>query len=181
MKKISCLILAMLFFIIIDVQAQFNVGATMGVQIPVGSSMEGFKTGFGINLTGKYLIKETMAVGINVGYLGLGAPETGVDEVSLKTSFIPLTALFEYYLGSEKLKPYLGADMGAYIFKTSAGASGMTISASKTYFGFAPVLGIKYDLNDLISVVGNLKYHWVATEGEHATMIGIHAGILVKF
>jgi len=179
MKKISILVLTLLFLLVFDIHAQLNVGATVGAQIPVGSSMEGFKTGLGVNVTGRYLIKENMAIGVNIGYLGLGTPDFGYDEVSVSSSFIPITGLFEYYIGSEKVKPYFGIDAGVYLFRVKASAMGVSASTTETYVGFAPVGGIMIDLSEKISFVANAKYHFVLSEGDNATMIGIHAGVVI--
>jgi outer membrane protein W len=178
MKKISIMTLTILLMVVMNVQAQFKVGATVGAQVPVGTSMDGFKTGLGLNLFGKYMLKENMAVGLNLGFLGLGTESSGGDgdDSSPSCRFLPVTGLFEYYFNGDKIKPYIGADMGLYNFKVSYKSSGITYSDSKSYFGFAPVVGILYELNDKISLLGNLKYHYVATEGDAASMIGIHFG-----
>ena len=112
MKKISILILTILVMVVMNVQAQFKAGATVGLQIPVGTSMEGYKTGFGLNLFGKYMINENMAAGLNIGFLGLGIETSGdIDDAgSPKSRFLPVTGLFEYYFKGDKVKPYVGDD-----------------------------------------------------------------------
>jgi hypothetical protein len=178
MKKFSVLILTIFLMVVMNVQAQFKAGATVGFQVPVGTSMDGFKTGLGLNLFGKYMIKENMAAGLNIGILGLGTEASGGDgdDSAPKCRFIPVTGLFEYYFSTGKIKPFVGADLGLYNYKVSYKAMGMSFSDAKTYFGFAPVFGVMYDLNEKISLLGNLKYHYIASEGDAATMIGIHFG-----
>jgi outer membrane protein W len=180
MKKISILILTILLMVVMNAQAQFKAGATVGVQVPVGTSMDGYKTGLGLNLFGKYMLKENMAVGLNLGFLGLGFESSGGDgdDSTPKSRFMPVTGLFEYYFNGDKIKPYIGADLGLYNYKVSYKAGGTSYSDSKSYFGFAPVVGAMYDLNDKISLLANLKFHYIATEGEAATMIGIHFGAI---
>lgn len=178
MKKNSIFIIVILLMIAVNVQAQFKAGATVGAQVPVGSSMDGFKTGLGLNLFGKYMLKDNMAVGLNIGFLGLGtgASDGDEDDSAPKCRFMPVTGLFEYYFEGDKIKPYVGADLGLYNYKVSYTAMGYNYSASETYFGFAPVVGAMYAMNDKISLLANIKYHYVATDGDAATMIGIHVG-----
>ena len=90
--------------------------------------------------------------------------------------FLSVTGLFEYYFKGDKVKPYVGAGLGLYNYKISYDAMGGSYSDSKSYFGFAPVIGVMYELSEKISLLGNLKFHYVATDGDAATMIGIHFG-----
>jgi len=184
MKKISILVFALLGFFAFNAQAQINVGATIGAQIPMGDFSNDLKTGFGINAVGKYMLNENMALGLNLGYSKFG---TDID--GLSCSMMPVTALFEYYFGDGNVKPFLGADLGLYNYNakveyTIMGQS-QSSSDSKSYLGFAPTVGILCDLNDNFSLLANLKYNYVmskddATGESAATWLGINVGAIFR-
>ena len=163
-----------------------NFGASVGVQFPTGSGSEGMKTGFGFNVVGKYFLKENIAVGLNSGYLRFGIKEFSLfgADFSGSTSFIPITGLFEYHFGTGKIKPYLGADLGAYIVITKAEGTyqgeHQSDSNSEAHFGFAPVAGLSAEINDNTSFWANLKYNDVTASGGSATWFGINAGLIFK-
>lgn len=180
MKKVLVLILAFLCIIVFNAHAQINIGATVGLQIPTGSFSDGVKTGFGFNVVGKYMLKENLAVGLNLGDQFFGLKDIGIAGVSASASIVPITGLFEYHFGSGKVKPYLGADLGLYVLTAKAKYQGVTSSSTKTYFGFAPVGGIICGINEKLSFCANLKYNDVLSEGESTTWLGINAGIIFK-
>jgi hypothetical protein len=170
MKKVLVLIFAFLCIIVFNAQAQIDVGATIGLQIPTGSFGDGVKTGFGFNLVGKYNLNSNIALGLNLGDQFFGIKDDG------SFSVVPITGLFEYHFGTGKLKPYLGADLGLYIETAKEGS----FKSTKTYFGFAPVGGILYGINEKLSFCANLKFTDVLSEGESTTWFGINAGIIYK-
>jgi outer membrane protein W len=180
MKKVLVLIFAFLCIIVFNAQAQIDVGATIGLQIPTGSFGDGAKTGFGINLVGKYNLNSNIALGLNLGDQFFGMKDTGISGLSASASIVPITGLFEYHFGSGKVKPYLGADLGLYIVTAKAKYQGQTSSSTKTYFGFAPVGGILYGINEKLSFCANLKYTDVLSEVDSTTWLGINVGIIYK-
>ncbi len=179
MRKIQILLVVVLAFLALNVNAQINIGATIGAQLPMGSFGDGYKTGFGFNAVGKYMLKENMAVGLNLGYSAFGSDVDGVS-----SSMMPITGLFEYHFGSGALKPYVGADLGMYRFgyKMEMEIMGEKISesGSEMYLGFAPTGGILYGMSDKLSLCANLKYNYVMSEGDAATFLGINVGIVYK-
>jgi opacity protein-like surface antigen len=175
MKKFQILILVFNVFFVFNSQAQINVGATVGVQLPMGTFGDGFKTGFGFNAVGKYMLKENMAVGLNLGYTKFGTEVEG-----LSGSMMPITGLFEYHFGTGNIKPYVGADLGLYIYSVKVEILGQSSSDSKMYFGFAPTGGVLYGLSDMLSLCANLKYNYVMTEGDAASWLGINVGAIIK-
>jgi outer membrane protein W len=181
MKKIQILALVVLSIITINANAQINVGATIGSQLPMGTFGNSAKVGFGFNAVGKYMLKENMAVGLNLGYIAFGSKIEGAS-----FSMMPITGLFEYHFGSGAIKPYVGADLGIYRYAYTikgVSVSGYTspdISDSKMYLGFAPTGGVLYGLSDKLSLCANLKYNYVMSEGDAATWLGTNAGIIYK-
>jgi len=181
MKKISILIIALLGFIVFNSHAQINIGATVGVQIPTGTMADGMTTGFGFDIVGKYMLSENLAVGVDVGWARFGTEDLGLEQdVSASGSFIPLTGLIEYHFGTGKVKPFIGTDIGLYIFKVKASYMGISASTSQSYFGFAPLGGIEYDIKDNLAFTANLKYNFVLAEGDNVSYLGINVGIIFK-
>jgi len=107
MKKLSALLFVLLCFFSYNVNAQIVGGATVGLQAPMGDFGDAAKLGVGINLTGKYMLKENMAVGLNLGYNRFGAEDFGFDEYDIKATYsiIPITGLFEYHFTGKTVKP----------------------------------------------------------------------------
>ncbi len=184
MRKVQVLLIVVLAFFAINANAQINAGVTVGAQLPMGSfgdGYNGYKTGFGFNAVGKYMLKENMAIGLNLGYNAFGSDVDGVS-----SSMMPITGLFEYHFGSGALKPYIGADLGIYRFgykyKIEMDIMGEKISesGSEMYFGFAPTGGILYGMSDKLSLCANLKYNYVMSEFDAATFLGINVGIVYK-
>ncbi len=80
---------------------------------------DGMKTGFGFDLLGKYMLNENLAVGVDVGWARFGTEDLGLEEdvEASGSGLCPITALAEYHFGTGKVKPFVGADLGLYIFK----------------------------------------------------------------
>jgi opacity protein-like surface antigen len=181
MKKALILIALFIGFIVFSAQAQINVGATIGVQIPTGSMSDGMKTGFGFDLLGKYMLNENLALGVDIGWARFGTEDLGIEEdVNASGQFIPITALAEYHFGTGKVKPFVGADLGMYIFKIKASYQGISASTSDSYFGFAPIAGIEYDIKDNLAFTANLKYNYILVEEDDGSYFGINAGVILK-
>ncbi len=181
MKKLSLMFLALICFFTFNANAQILGGATLGLQAPIGDFADGAKMGVGINLVGKYMIKENMAVGLNIGYNRFGAEDFGFDEYDIDASYsmIPVTGLFEYHFAGNSIKPYVGADLGLYSFGDKVKYEGESEKDSEIYLGLAPVAGITYDINDNVTFCANLKIHNVFSDGDTASWIGINAGVII--
>ncbi len=176
MKKLTLLFISLFCFFSFSTNAQIYGGATLGLQAPSGDFGDFADMGFGINLNGKYMFKENMAVGLNLGYNRFGAE---ISDMSF--SMIPVTGLFEYHFGGDVVKPYVGADLGIYSYGTKFKYEGVTESDSELCFGFGPVAGILYDLKENLRLCANIKMHNVFDEGESLTWFGINAGVVIPF
>lgn len=174
MKKLQILAIAIFCLATFSAKAQMNIGGTVGITLPMGDFGNGLNTGFGFNAIGKYSLSENMAVGASVGYSSFG---TGSDNLSF--GVIPLTGLFEYSFGSGAFKPYIGADLGLYIFRSKFTFMGSSSSSSDSYIGFAPTGGIMYEISNNLSLIANLKYNLVFSDNT-STWLGINAGISFK-
>ena len=184
MKKIKIFVFVFIGLFAFGAQAQINIGATVGLTLPMGDFGNGLNTGFGFNAIGKYSLSNNMAVGVSVGYSSFG---TGSENLSY--GVIPITGLFEYSFGSGAFKPYLGADLGLYMFRSKLSYTflGTTTSNTdtKSYFGFAPTGGVMYEISKNLSICGNLKYNMVFAKdaldnSTTSTWLGINAGVIFK-
>jgi len=175
MKSIKIFAFVLLSFFALNTHAQMHIGATIGAQVPMGDFGDAMNPGFGINFFGKYSLNESMAVGLNVGYHSFGS-----DLEGFSCTMMPVTGLFEYYLGSGAMKPYLGVDLGFYKYSFDMEFMGISSSVSETYLGFAPTGGILYGLNDKMSLVANLKYNVVLSEDSSTGYLGINAGLVYQ-
>lgn len=171
-KNITQITLGTLFCLAAtQTQAQLKLSAAIGPQFPTGDFGKVFKTGFGFTATGRYLIRDKFAVGLNIGYNGFGAKGAG----DVKASMLPVTALFEYHFHVGKLRPYAGLDMGLSRYAISVSSGGMKTTSSETSFALAPSIGTFYELNDRFALAGNLKLTRVFANSA-ASWIGINLG-----
>ncbi|MBK7712184.1 MAG: outer membrane beta-barrel protein [Bacteroidales bacterium] len=185
MKKTLFLIVLFVGLIVSNVQAQLNFGATVGLQLPTGDMGDVLKTGFGLDLLGKYMVNDNLAVGVDVGWSRFGIDMSGYDlsgvDAKGSGSYVPITALLEYHFGTGKVRPFLGANVGLYTAKVKVTVQGMSVSDSQTNFGFAPVGGIEYDIQDNLAFTANLKYNYILTGDDvNDAYIGINVGIIYK-
>ena len=183
MRKFKTIAFILFALIAFNVHGQINVGLTVGPQLPMGDFGDIAKTGFGVDVVGKYMLNDNMAVGLNVGYISFGKYEVA-GVATYESSMMPITALYEYYFGTEGFVPYVGADLGMYSYTAKSTINlpflGETeVKATKSYFGFAPKVGVLYDLNDKVKLEGNIKYHIVSSEGSSTTFLGINVGAIL--
>lgn len=173
MKKFIITISILAGFLVNPAYSQLQIGGQIGPQIPIGDLGDGVNASIGLNVSGKYFIQENMAIGLNLGKHWFG---TGSSHASV--SVMPITGLFEYYLGSSEFKPYVGMDLGLYIVKSKFSWGSQKYSASKAYFGFAPKMGLSYNILDNIAATADVKFHFMTTD-PMANYIGINLGIAV--
>ena len=175
MKKVILVVFALVGFMTMNVQAQMAVGATVGLQVPMGDFAEGTNMGFGITVIGKYMVKDNLALGVSVGYSQFG---TDVDDVNF--SIRPITGLVEYHFGTEGIRPYVGADVGVYTAKANIKSQGVNVSASESYLGFAPTGGVIFGKSESLSFMANVKYNVMLTDETSTGWIGINFGAIFQ-
>jgi outer membrane protein W len=180
MKKLVSVFVAVGCLLVISNQskAQISAGVTGGALIWAqdGESM----TFPGGTLTLRYGISDNIRIGANLGYFFKS--ET-IDDISVSTFWVPITGAIEYSFGGEKFSPYAGLDLGLYRSGVSIDDDELVLSVSSSFFGFAPTLGMMYDLSDNLALNVNAKYHYIlpGEEGDPQSLIGIGAGIVLKF
>lgn len=135
-----------------SVNAQGSVGTDFGIVKWVAKDVE-TKAMPGFNLSFKHKVAEHVKLGINAGIYQRSLNEDGVKG---RQFFVPVTALFEYHFLNAAFSPYAGTDLGVYRFGYKANGEK---ADAKSYFGFAPVVGIDYAINEKISFNANSKMH----------------------
>lgn len=183
MKKTSLVIVVLMCFISYNAKAQFVAGGTLGLQAPVGYFGDWAKVGVGINLSGQYMLKENMAVGLNIGFNRFGGQDFGFgdEDYNYSYSMIPITGLFEYHFTVSSIKPYAGLELGFYHMGFRAKYGREVERDGEFYFGLAPTAGVLYSINDNLILCGNLKLHNVFAEEQSLTWLGINAGVRIPF
>jgi len=175
MRKLRILVVVIISFVTFSASAQIGIGGTVGLTLPMGDFGNGLNTGFGFNAIGKYILPNSMAVGVSVGYSSFGT-----SSESFSFGVIPITGIIEYYFGEGAFRPYLGSDLGLYMFRSKVTFLGSSSSSTDTYFGIAPTGGVSYDISDNLSLCANAKYNFVMSEGSNSTWIGLNAGVIFK-
>jgi hypothetical protein len=171
MKKISTLSFVTLFCLAFNnVNSQVSIGANLGV---FKTLVENSDAQYGINLSGKFAINEKIRVGANLGYYFRSYDLLGS---TMRSFTMPITGLFEYSFNDNDFSPYAGADIGLYRLGVSGGGE----SSALGYLGLAPVVGFNYAISDKLLINANLKYHFILTEVESTTAVGLNAGLTFK-
>ncbi len=155
--------------------AQFSAGATIGAQFPTGDFGDLFNTAFGFNVIGKYHVNEQLALGLNIGYNDFDSDRTG-----LSMSITPITGTIEYYFDAGTIKPFIGGDLGFYNVRIRVERNGNTEKDTNAELGLAPMAGIAFAVNEQVSLVTNLKYNFVAREGDNSTWFGLNIGAFFR-
>lgn len=177
MKKLTkILAICALVLISFTANAQLKLGVGGGIALPMGDFGDAVKTGFGVNVGGKYMLNDNMALGLDLGYHMFSAKEE-VDGYDLKFSVIPIAPSFTYYFATEGFKPYAGVNVGFYMGKTKVEYEGVSMSTTETKLGFAPILGFEYALGEKMGLDVNAKYNYI-TSDPSTTYLGINVGLV---
>ncbi|MCU0443300.1 MAG: outer membrane beta-barrel protein [Microscillaceae bacterium] len=213
-----------------NLPAQLRLGASFGYSIPTGDFGTINKNGFGAIIAGKYQISPRFALTNGVGFYAFGrsggdigdfalrlglsqatadllrlANQLGTDKIEIpKVNFFPINIGFEYYILTEKIRPYLGLDLGMYIndtedldlgeiilkLSTATGQpipanlrpflenNNLKINGNDTNFGVAPVVGCNYQLNERWSLDFNMKANalYAARQKQSALVLTFNLG-----
>jgi hypothetical protein len=129
----------------------------------------------GVNLYGKYSVNEKIRLGINIGYY---SESYSIFLFGFRKFTTPIIGSFEYSFSTNNFSPFIGADVG--IYRLGGKGDGLE-SVAEVYFGLAPVFGLNYNISESILLNGNFKYHYIATNNESSSAIGLNVGIGLKF
>lgn len=113
----------------------------------------------------------------------------GTDyRVSRGNTIVPVTGSVDYYFGETALRPYLGADLGAYftqhvysVVQDNGSSSYYNTSNKRTYFGAAPRAGLNIELG-AVGLFGQAGYNILFGSGnqDDISVPGITTGIDAK-
>ncbi|MCL2651491.1 MAG: porin family protein [Candidatus Azobacteroides sp.] len=180
-----------------ETTARFKVGINGGVQLPMSNFGKEANMGYGGELNVKYMINENIGVGLGAGYYTFGIKKELLTESSNEFStlygyeinvkngnylMIPIVGKFSYVFGKNAFKPYLGVDLGLYMFGINIVADEGKDLEWLRKFGFAPVLGFEYAFTHSLGLDVNAKYHEILTDGSNGiSSLSISVGIVYSF
>lgn len=166
------------------------------VQIGVhGSRLEGTgasQWGFGGNF--KVLLADKFAIGASVRAYPKDMKTEQVNwggtnyKIARGNTIVPVTGSLDYYFGKAPVRPYLGADVGAYftqyvfsMTQDNGSSSYYNTSNKKTYFGAAPRAGVNIELGP-VGIFGQAGYNMLFGSGDkdEITVPGVNNPIDTK-
>jgi outer membrane protein len=133
-----------------------------------------------------------LAAPLNVEVSGDG-PNTLNGQAILKTKLLPPTAYLARHFGKrgDALRPYVGLAASYAIFYDTRATSllngyvgGATSVSIKNSFGFGPMMGVRYDINDdwhLNFGIGKIRYKTEATLVTRETVITDDSAVLQDY
>lgn len=167
-----CIAAALLLFTATKSFSQVQIGLH-------GSRLEGTgasQWGFGGNA--KILFGDKFAVGAAVRaypkdmkteQLTIGG---NTYRVATGNTIVPVTGSLDYYFGSTGIRPYIGADVGAYftqnvfsMTQNNGGSGSYDTRNKKTYFGAAPRVGLNVGFGP-IGIFGQAGYNFLFGSGD---------------
>lgn len=185
-KLVSVLFIVLALGVSLNAQTsgQMRIGGQVGIAIPMGGDIsDAYSTGFNINGLFIYHLQPQIDLTGHIGYMRLGAKESGVDA---HFSTVPFLVGARYnFPTSSSFAPYAGAELGLFFSSSSAtisydfgyfGSGSQTVSASSTDFGFVPAAGFTYPLTPSLLLDVNAKFNIIAASGA-GTIFGINAGV----
>lgn len=157
---VSCLLLVLGLCTMAHAQLSFD--ASGGYVVPLNEGSEG---AWGGGVAAKYYLKPKMAVGVRVRtYIEKDIQEGNGLVGRLTAVTMPVMGTFVYQLTDRDLHPYVGMEAG--IIRTVVN-SNLSFNGRSTYddlvvnttFGFAPKVGVGYDLTQGLTLTGEALYN----------------------
>ena len=158
--------------------ARFNLGVKPGLQIPTEKADKRYLF-FGGGISGEYLPIPRIGIGISAGYYAYQL-EQKVYGIIVKTtaSIIPVTFSGKFYFLTENIQPYAGVDVGLFTLGAKVKSQGESASASESYVGLAPVIGLQFNISNMLALNVHAKYNLIFSEGKSTGFIGCNVGII---
>ncbi|GAB2785176.1 hypothetical protein GCM10027275_32000 [Rhabdobacter roseus] len=174
--------------------AQLSVDLNAGYGLPAQSGSQGLPGG---GLGVKYYFSPRWAAGVRVrGYAETITEADGGVSGKLVAATIPIMAHAEYYLTATDLHPYVGLEVGAIRSALSAkiNLNGQNIyddTYGETTLGFAPKVGLGYDISQGIALTAEALYQVGFPGSRNGTpqfdlknssrFLALHIGISITF
>ncbi len=208
---------------------KFRIGASFNYGIPMGDFGTINKNGYGASLTSKYQINKRWVFTQNISFLAFGragddlgkfaeaiglskntsdliallnlqSPESERIKVP-KVNFYMINIGFEYHILTEKIRPYVGCDVGIYVRDTEnikldlgrfavlarqpafSTLGVIELNGNATNFGVAPVVGCAYFINKHVNIDLNLKLNGIAVpeKKSYANVLTVNLGGFYNF
>lgn len=152
--------------------AQTGAGAQFGVFTPLGENSGDSQ--FGVNLMVRHALSDKLNVGANVGYFAKSQTIFGTKITSFS---MPITATTEYIVVDGDLQVYGSFDLGLYRF----GVRSSNNTSSSSEFGVAPGAGVRYGINDNLSLDVAVRYNVIFFENNTSGVLGTNVGLIYFF
>lgn len=172
MKRIQLFAVLTGLFISTIAFTQTGAGAQFGVFTPLGENSGDSQ--LGVNFMLRHAITDKINVGANVGYFSKSETVFGMKFTGFS---MPITLNAEYIFVDGDLQVYGSFDLGLYRFGVRA--SNSTTSSSE--FGVAPGTGIRYGINDNLSLDVAVRYNVVFFENNTRGILGTNVGLIYFF
>ena len=100
-----------------NVSAQMMIGGTIGTMIPIGDGPFSHSANISGGIKGKYIFKGNFSCGIFADYVSFKEEKETwwYGNYLTKTNLFKSGLTAEYYFGKQKIKPYVGLDLGIYL------------------------------------------------------------------
>lgn len=162
----------------ISKESQISIGGQLGIALPMGDFGDIANTGFGFQGLFGYALAPSIDFRATLGYFTFGGKDDIEDMVDYSISDIPILVGITYKLGTLGLTPYVGAELGIHNLTVKYKVLGYNYDASESKFGFGLFGGVMYPVNQQISIIGDVKFTYISTEGSATNHIGINAGVM---
>lgn len=167
-------------------QAQFTLTPSAGPAFPTGNFANFAEMGYGFGLEGAYAISEHVRAGVSFKHYRFGANAAGFSIPGLDFTMTPITASVEFSPAVAGVQPYIGLRGGVYNVRVNT-----FLSITRSYFGLAPTVGVRYPINSQIAIHANAEYHTVFVNesipftelvfDQNVSYIPINVGVSFKF
>ncbi|MBC7893557.1 MAG: outer membrane beta-barrel protein [Sphingobacteriaceae bacterium] len=154
LKRAALALVVLAVLLSTNANAQIQLGLSGAHFSPTENGAK-FSDGYwGGGVTGRYFVVPKFAVGLNGRYFAR-------SESGFTINVIPVTAQAEFFFTEGKVRPYVGAEAGLYIFKAKFELLGVSESTSESNFGLAPKAGIQFMFTEKIGLDLNAGYHLI--------------------
>ncbi|NJO02485.1 MAG: outer membrane beta-barrel protein [Bacteroidia bacterium] len=116
------------------------------------------ETGLGIQGDAKFFVKESIAVGLDIGYNSFPFE---IDRIDINYQIIPIRVSGEYFFNSQALRPYINGGIGVYILSVDNDDLGDDFDDSETEIGVHLGGGLLYGLGGNVNLNVNGRFNLI--------------------